>query len=354
MDEGDVVQFCPACKHLLLRDEAVMVPSSTAFVLGVGHTLIRTPGLVVVVGNLLSSFLLSTVVGRNHPINFNVIAYFDGYDHSEPACAQPGVRFLPVSPRLRVEQVVKPAHLAGSDGETGELAAPHDPLDQPEQTSVGLFPDLVGGSPEDDDGVSDCAVEELGHFPGHPEDAGVGYDPQAGVVPYVGLEPQSRGVVHADHALRAVDLCASSCAQNVAGAGHQRTVVAAQRHILVAMNGQVTTFPRPFLQVCGPWCVFYGHVEVGIDVLDDVVGATEDEEGHEDEGGCQDHHPVALPALSLFTEFAPHVVLSDRVPTPSLCLWVVISDRTSRQQHGPSLGHSHAAIIHHQALSYAN
>lgn len=59
MDEGDVVQFCPACKHLLLRDEAVMVPSSTAFMLGVGHTLIRTPGLVVVVGNLLSSFLLS-------------------------------------------------------------------------------------------------------------------------------------------------------------------------------------------------------------------------------------------------------------------------------------------------------
>lgn len=141
-----------------------------------------------------------------------------------------------------MEQVVKPAHLAGSDGETGQLAAPHDPLDQPEQTSVGLFPDFVGGSPEDDDGVSDCAVEELGHFPGHPEDAGVGYDPQAGVVPYVGLEPQSRGVVHADHALRAVDLCASSCAQNVAGTGHQRTVVAAQRHILKKEEDQRRLF----------------------------------------------------------------------------------------------------------------
>lgn len=69
---------------------------------------------------------------------------------------------------------------------------------------------------------------------------------------------------------------------------------------LVAMNGNVTTFPRPFLQVCGPWCIIYGDMEVGIDFLDDIVGSTEDEEGHEDEGGCQDHHPVALPAL-LFT-----------------------------------------------------
>lgn len=59
MDEGDVVLFCPACKHLFLRDEAVVVSSPTAFVLGVGHTLIRTSGLVVVVGNLLSSLLLS-------------------------------------------------------------------------------------------------------------------------------------------------------------------------------------------------------------------------------------------------------------------------------------------------------
>lgn len=215
-----------------------------------------------------------------------------------------------------MEQVVKSAHLAGRDGETGHFAVRHDSLDQPEQTSVGLFPDLVGGSPEDDDGVSNCAVEELGHFPGHPEDAGVGYDPQAGAVPYVGLEPQSWGVVHADHALCVVDLCARSCAQNVAGAGHQCTVVATQRHVLekkqnkrrpmeiiwsicviiyeckkpksvqylVAMNGHVTTFPRPFLQVCGPWPVIYGHVEVGVDFLNDIVGATEDEEGHEDEG----------------------------------------------------------------------
>lgn len=67
---------------------------------------------------------------------------------------------------------------------------------------------------------------------------------------------------------------------------------------LVPMNWHVTTFPRPLLQVCGPGWVIYGHVEVGIDFLDDIVGATEDEESHEDKGGHQDHHPVALLALS--------------------------------------------------------
>lgn len=131
-----------------------------------------------------------------------------------------------------MEQVVKSAHLAGCDGEAGQFAVRHDPLDQPEQTSVGLFPDLVGGSPEDNDGVSNCVVEELGHFPSHPEDAGVGYDPQAGAVPYVGLEPQSWGVVHANNAFCVVDFCPRSSAQDVAGASHQRAVVAMQRHIL--------------------------------------------------------------------------------------------------------------------------
>lgn len=57
MNEGNVVLFGPACKDLLLRDEAVVVSSPTAFVLGVSHTLIRAPGLVVVVGDLFGSRL---------------------------------------------------------------------------------------------------------------------------------------------------------------------------------------------------------------------------------------------------------------------------------------------------------
>lgn len=55
MSEGDVVLFGPACEHLFLCDKAVVVPPSTALVLDVCHTFIRSPGLVVVVGQLLGS-----------------------------------------------------------------------------------------------------------------------------------------------------------------------------------------------------------------------------------------------------------------------------------------------------------
>lgn len=130
MNEGDVVLLSPACKHQFLGDEAVVVSSSTAFVLGVGHTLVGTPGLVVVVGDLLPSCLFPgkkkktkshvtgvekhfhmnpcwyspTVVGGNHPINFDVVAYFDGDDHGEPTCAQPGLRFLPEDQKKKKPQ----------------------------------------------------------------------------------------------------------------------------------------------------------------------------------------------------------------------------------------------------------
>ena len=55
MNERDVVLFRPACKHLFLCDEAVVVPSAAALVLDVRQTFIRPPGLVVVVGQLLVS-----------------------------------------------------------------------------------------------------------------------------------------------------------------------------------------------------------------------------------------------------------------------------------------------------------
>lgn len=53
MSEGDVVPFRPASKHLFLCNKAVVVSSSTAFILYVCYTFIRPPGLVVVVGHLL-------------------------------------------------------------------------------------------------------------------------------------------------------------------------------------------------------------------------------------------------------------------------------------------------------------
>lgn len=58
MSEGDVVPFGPPCKHLLLRDKAVVVASSAALILYVCDTFIGSPGLVVVVGHLLGSRLL--------------------------------------------------------------------------------------------------------------------------------------------------------------------------------------------------------------------------------------------------------------------------------------------------------
>lgn len=59
VNEGDVVLFCPACKHVFLRNKAVVVPSSAALVLYVRYTFIGPPGLVVVVGHLSGSIFLS-------------------------------------------------------------------------------------------------------------------------------------------------------------------------------------------------------------------------------------------------------------------------------------------------------
>lgn len=55
MSEADVVLLSPACKHLFLRNKAMVVSSSAALVLDVCYTFITAPGLVVVVWHLLGS-----------------------------------------------------------------------------------------------------------------------------------------------------------------------------------------------------------------------------------------------------------------------------------------------------------
>lgn len=55
MSEGDVVPLRPACKHLLLGDEAVVVSSSAALVQNVRDTFVEPSGFVVVIGHLLGS-----------------------------------------------------------------------------------------------------------------------------------------------------------------------------------------------------------------------------------------------------------------------------------------------------------
>ena len=59
VSEGDVVLLCPACKHLFLCNEAVVVSSPAALALYVSDTFIRPPGFVVVIGNLLGSRFFS-------------------------------------------------------------------------------------------------------------------------------------------------------------------------------------------------------------------------------------------------------------------------------------------------------
>ena len=55
MSECDIIQLCPACKHMLLCYKAMVVPSPTSLVLKVCHTFIGSPGLIVVVRHFLGS-----------------------------------------------------------------------------------------------------------------------------------------------------------------------------------------------------------------------------------------------------------------------------------------------------------
>lgn len=304
MREGDVVQLRPARKHLFLSNEAVVVSSSAALVLDVCDTFIRPAGLVVVIRHLFGSRLFSTVTGRDHPVHFDVITDLDGYHHGEPACAQPRVGFLSVPPRLSVEQPVKLAHLVLCDAEAGQVAVHHaDSLDQSVQRPLSVLPDLVGGPPEDDDGVAVGAVQELTRPADHPEHAGVRYDSQSGPVADIRLVAQGGGVVHANHTLGAVDLFSCAGSQDVAGARHQCAVMTAQGHALVPNNGHITVFPEPLLQVGGLDGVVDRHVEGRVGSFIDIVGAVEDEESHQEEDGHKDGQPVALLPL---IELEPH------------------------------------------------
>lgn len=108
--ERDVVQLGPARKHLFFCDEAVVVSPATTFIHEVRHTFVRPPGLVVVVGHLRGHRFFSTVIWWNHPINFDVVTHLNGYNHCEPASAQPRVGLLSVPACLFAKQVIEFPH----------------------------------------------------------------------------------------------------------------------------------------------------------------------------------------------------------------------------------------------------
>lgn len=60
MRKSDVVLLSPACKHLLLSDEAMVVSSSAALVLHVHYTFVTPSWFVVVVRHLLGCGVFST------------------------------------------------------------------------------------------------------------------------------------------------------------------------------------------------------------------------------------------------------------------------------------------------------
>lgn len=125
-----------------------------------------------------------------------------------------------------MKQSIKSAHLTRGDAETRQVTVGHaDSVDQSVQGSLGILPNLIWGSPEDDDRIAVTAVKELVRPSDHPEHTGVGYDPQRGPIPYVGVVPLCRGVVHANHTLCTIDLVSCAAPQDMAGARHQRTAM---------------------------------------------------------------------------------------------------------------------------------
>lgn len=136
----------------------------------------------------------------------------------------------PVPARFLLEQAVEFAHLAGSDGETGQVGVGHaDPLDQAKEGAFGVLPDHDGGGPIHYNKVWGL-VEELAGVAGYPEHAGMGHHTQRAAIAHVRLKARGGCIVHTNHTLRLVDLISSTSAQDVAGAGNQCTLVTMQVH----------------------------------------------------------------------------------------------------------------------------
>lgn len=137
----------------------------------------------------------------------------------------------PIPSRLSVKQAIKSAHLAWCDTKARQVCVCHaDSLNQSVQSSFGIFPNLVRWSPENYHGVAVRTMQELIRPADHPENTGVSYHPQRGSVPYISVIPQSGGIVHTNYTLCAVNLLSCSGSQDMAGARHQRTVMATQVH----------------------------------------------------------------------------------------------------------------------------
>lgn len=175
------------------------------------------------------------------------------YDISPPSpVLLPPRTSVPVFASLLLEKLIKLQHLPACDHEGLQ---PRQHLAQELQVVVhpalAITPHIAAGAPEDEHGAL-AHVEQVVAVAEDPLDAGMCDDPQAGAISHVPPIAPRRGVIHADDALRLVNLGASPAAQEMPGAGHQGTVSAVhfqrlkgrRRRTSSADNEQVTSLPR--------------------------------------------------------------------------------------------------------------
>lgn len=128
-----------------------------------------------------------------------------------------------------MKQIIKFSHPVGCDAKKGNVAVGHaDSLDQSVQRSFSILLDLIWRSPENDCKIPVGLSQVLVRPSDHPEDAGVGYYPKGGPISDICLVPESGSVVHTNHTLHTINLLSRPTRQDVAGAGHQRTVPTVQ------------------------------------------------------------------------------------------------------------------------------
>lgn len=179
-------------------------------------------------------------VRGHHAVNIDPVTELQRDGHREPAGAQPRVGDLPVFASLLLEELIELQHLVARDHEGLQ---PGQHLAQELQVVVDLAlavaPHVAAGAPEDEHGAL-AHVEQVMTVAEDPLDAGMRDDPQAGTIAHVPPEAARGCIVHADDALRLVDLRALPAVQQMTRARHQCTVPAVHSQGLVVRHAKVS------------------------------------------------------------------------------------------------------------------
>lgn len=167
-------------------------------------------------------------------------------------CHSPPRASAPVFASLLLEELIELQHLVARDHEGLQ---PGQHLAQELQVVVDLAlavaPHVAAGAPEDEHGAL-AHVEQVMTVAEDPLDAGMRDDPQAGTIAHVPPEAARGCIVHADDALRLVDLRALPAVQQMTRARHQCTVPAVHSQGLEG-GGRKAWLGQPTLGTSGHW-----------------------------------------------------------------------------------------------------